>query len=97
MTGDAMRQITFACQPSFKKYSRPSRRERFLSSMDAMMPWSELEGWIEPYSLQAGRGRHLIGLGIMLRSTFCSNGSRYRIRAWKMRCMSHLCCATLPG
>ena len=38
-----MRQITFASQPSFEKYGRTSRREAFLTSMDTLIPWSELE------------------------------------------------------
>ena len=44
-----MRQITFACQPSFEKHTRASRREQFLSTMEAMVPWSELEALIAPY------------------------------------------------
>jgi hypothetical protein len=31
-----MRQITFACQPSFEKYARASRREQFLQTMDGL-------------------------------------------------------------
>ena len=38
-----MRQITFACQPSFEKFARASRREQFLNTMDAVVPWAELE------------------------------------------------------
>src|ERR1035438_4301857 len=38
-----MRQITFACQPSFEKFARASRRAQFLTTMDAVVPWSELE------------------------------------------------------
>jgi hypothetical protein len=34
----AMRQITFACQPSFEKHARPSRREQFLNTMEAVVP-----------------------------------------------------------
>ena len=65
-----MRQITFACQPSFEKYSRPSRREQFLNTMEAVTPWSELEALIEPYYPKAGKGRRPVGLGIMLRVYF---------------------------
>jgi hypothetical protein len=32
----AMRQITFACQPSFEMYARPSRREEFLNLMEVV-------------------------------------------------------------
>lgn len=31
-----MRQITFACQPSFEMYARPSRREEFLNLMEVV-------------------------------------------------------------
>jgi hypothetical protein len=33
-----MRQLTFATQPSFEKYARKSRREEFLSTMQAVIP-----------------------------------------------------------
>ena len=65
-----MRQITFACQPSFEKFSRASRREQFLATMEALIPWSELEALIEPHYPKAGKGRQPVGLGIMLRIYF---------------------------
>ena len=65
-----MRQITFACQPSFEKYARASRREQFLQTMETVVPWSELEAQIEPYHPKAGKGRQPVGLGIMLRIYF---------------------------
>jgi IS5 family transposase len=67
---NAMRQITFASQPSFEKYGRMSRREAFLTSMDTIVPWSELEALIAPYYPKAGKGRQPVGLGIMLRIYF---------------------------
>jgi IS5 family transposase len=66
----AMRQITFACQPSFEKYARPSRREQFLQTMESVVPWSELEALIEPYYPKPGNGRQPVGLSIMLRIYF---------------------------
>jgi transposase, IS5 family len=65
-----MRQITFACQPSFEKFARASRREQFLKSMEAVVPWAELEALIEPHYPKAGKGRQPVGLGIMLRIYF---------------------------
>src|SRR6516165_603912 len=65
-----MRQITFACQPSFEKYARKSRREEFLSTMAAIVPWSQLEELIAPYYPKAGKGRQPVGLSIMLRIYF---------------------------
>jgi len=65
-----MRQITFACQPSFEKFARKSRREQFLNTMETVVPWSELEALIEPHYPKAGGGRRPVGLGIMLRVYF---------------------------
>jgi IS5 family transposase len=66
----AMRQITFACQPSFEMHARPSRREQFLQTMESVVPWSELEALIEPHYPKAGNGRPPVGLSIMLRIYF---------------------------
>ena len=65
-----MRRITFANQSSFEKYARKSRREEFLSVMEAVVPWRELEALIEPYYPKAGSGRQPVGLSIMLRVYF---------------------------
>lgn len=65
-----MRQITFACQPSFEKYARPSRREQFLQTMELVVPWSELVALIEPFYPKVGKGRQPVGLAIMLRIYF---------------------------
>ena len=65
-----MRQTTFANQSSFEKYGRKSRREEFLSVMDAVVPWRELEALIEPHYPKAGSGRQPVGLSIMLRVYF---------------------------
>ncbi len=65
-----MRQMTFACQPSFEKFSRASRREQFLQTMESVVPWPELEAVIEPHYPRAGKGRQPVGLGIMLRIYF---------------------------
>src|ERR1017187_7819375 len=65
-----MRQLTFATQPSFEKYARKSRREEFLSTMQAVMPWAELEVRITPHYPKAGKGRQPVGLSVMLRIYF---------------------------
>ena len=79
-----MRQITFASQPSFEKYARSSRREQFLNSMEAVVPWSELEALIEPHYPKVGKGRQPVGLGIMLQTPVQRTLST-----------SRLCCAAL--
>jgi IS5 family transposase len=65
-----MRQITFACQPSFEKYARTSRREQFLQTIETVVPWSKLEALIEPHNPKAGKGWRPIGLRMMLRIYF---------------------------
>lgn len=65
-----MRQITFACQPSFEKYVPVSRGEQFLNTMEAVVPWTELEALIEPHYPKAGKGHHPVALGTMLRIYF---------------------------
>ncbi len=65
-----MRQLTFAIQPSFEKYARKSRREEFLTTMEAAGPWSELEARIAPHYPKAGKGRQPVGLGVMPRIYF---------------------------
>ncbi len=65
-----MRQLTFATQPSFEKYARKSRREEFLSTMQAIIPWAELEERIAPHYPKAGKGRQPVGLSVMLRIYF---------------------------
>jgi IS5 family transposase len=65
-----MRQIIFACQPSFEKYTRKSRREEFLTAIEVVVPWSELEALIAPYYPKAGKGRQPVGLSVMLRIYF---------------------------
>ncbi len=47
-----------------------TRRERFLTEMDAVIPWQRLLGLIEPHYPRAGRGRRPLGLEKMLRIYF---------------------------
>jgi transposase, IS5 family len=65
-----MRQTTFANQVGFERYSRKSRREQFLDTMEQVVPWTKLEGLIEPHYPKAGKGRQPVGLSIMLRVYF---------------------------
>ena len=61
-----MSQQTFA-EASFEQYRKPTRRERFLAEMDAVIPWGRLLGLIEPHYRKAGQGRQPLGLEKMLR------------------------------
>jgi len=65
-----MQQITLASQGSFERYTKRTRRERFLEEMERVMPWSELEALIEPHYPKEGNGRPPVGLRIMLRIYF---------------------------
>jgi IS5 family transposase len=47
-----------------------TRRERFLSEMDAVIPWKRLIGLIEPHYVKPGKGRRPLGLEKMLRIYF---------------------------
>ena len=52
----------------FEKYRKKTRKEQFLDEMDAIMPWAELVGAIEPfYPTPEGAGRRPIGIERMLR------------------------------
>ena len=65
-----MRQMSLAQQAEFQRFAKKSRRERFLEEMDAVMPWAELMGLIEPHYPKGEQGRKPVGLGIMLRLYF---------------------------
>ena len=65
-----MRQVTLASQGSFERYSKKTRREKFLEEMDRIMPWAELESLIAPHYPKEGNGRPPVGLSIMLRIYF---------------------------
>jgi transposase, IS5 family len=47
-----------------------TRRERFPTEMDAVIPWARLVRLIEPHYPRAGRGRQPLGLEKMLRIYF---------------------------
>jgi transposase, IS5 family len=45
---------------------KQTRRERFLSEMDAVIPWIRLIALVEPHYPKPGRGRPPLGLEKML-------------------------------
>lgn len=65
-----MRQMSLAQQAEFQRFARKSRREQFLETMDAVMPWAELLALVEPHYPKGGQGRPPVGLAIMLRLYF---------------------------
>jgi len=62
------KQMTLAAG-DFERFRKPTRREKFLTEMNAVMPWAELVALIEPYYPKATRvgGRPPAGLERMLR------------------------------
>ncbi len=64
-----MQQLSFATAEHFGK-KRVTRREKFLSEMDQVMPWKRLFDLIEPHYPKGERGRPPIGLERMLRLYF---------------------------
>ena len=64
-----MRQMTFT-SIGFQTHHKQTRRERFLSEMEAVVPWRELCSLIEPHYPSGQRGRPPIGIERMLRIYF---------------------------
>lgn len=62
------KQLTLASN-DFERYRKPTRRERFLSEMDTVVPWKALAALIEPHYPKAtsAGGRPPVGVERMLR------------------------------
>ncbi len=54
----------------YEHYRKPTRRDEFLKTMNAIVPWSALCEVIEPHYPKVGNGRPPIGLERMLRIHF---------------------------
>lgn len=69
-----MKQQTFAVaadqNAGFEQFRKPTRRDEFLQTMDAIMPWADLCAAIEPFYPKGVGGRPPIGLERMLRIHF---------------------------
>ena len=61
-----MKQTTFSSDGWSRKH-KVTRRERFLTEMDAVIPWKKLIRRIRPHYPKAGAGRHPHPLEVMLR------------------------------
>ena len=66
LSAGMMHQASFAEREHDVK-KRRTRREKFLSKMDGLMPWAELEARVEPFHPKPGRGRRPYPLAVMLR------------------------------
>ena len=68
-----MKQQTLAMaadQWGYEQYRKPTRRDEFLATMEAIVPWAALCAVIEPHYPRAGNGSPPIGLERMLRIHF---------------------------
>ena len=59
-----------AADQTFENYRKPTRRDEFLKTMEAIVPWVALCDVIEPHYPKPGNGRPPIGLERMLRIHF---------------------------
>ena len=64
-----MKQTTFA-SAAWDRKGKVTRRERFLSEMDAVIPWDQIQALIEPHYPKAGNGTQPMPLERMLRIYF---------------------------
>lgn len=62
--------LAMAADQSFQNYRKPTRRDEFLKTMEAIVRWAALYAVIEPHYPMAGNGRPPIGLERMLRIHF---------------------------
>ncbi len=67
-------QLTFA-DSEFSSKRHQTRKEIFLSRMDAIFPWAKFLAVIEPVYPKAGNGRRPYLLETMFVSTACSTGT----------------------
>lgn len=65
-----MAQLTLASQSSFERYTKKTRREKFLEEMEQIVPWRELEALVDPHYPKGENGRPPVGLKVMLRIYF---------------------------
>jgi IS5 family transposase len=63
------KQMSFA-QAEYAGKKRTTRREKFLSEMDQVVPWARLVKVVEPYYPKGERGRPPVGIERMLRIYF---------------------------
>ena len=62
--------LAMAADQTFENYRKPTRRDEFLKTMEAIVPWAALCEVIEPHYPKSGNGRPPIGLERMLRIHF---------------------------
>ena len=64
-----MKQVSFASL-AYEGKKKQTRKEKFLSEMDQIIPWKKLTRLIKPHYPKAGNGRPPMGVQKMLRIYF---------------------------
>jgi transposase, IS5 family len=64
------KQGTLAMMTGFERYTKKTRRAKFLEEMEQVVPWTKLGALIEPHYPKAGKGRRPKELEKMLRIYF---------------------------
>ena len=62
--------LAMAADKGFEQFRRPTKRDKFLKTMDLIVPWSQLCAVVEPHYPRGEGGRPPIGLERMLRMLF---------------------------
>lgn len=77
MCKKAMKQLSLVETGFLPKRGKVTRKAEFLAGMNTVVPWSRLEGLIEPVYRKAGRGRRRTPLLVMLRIHFMQHWFGY--------------------
>ena len=72
-----MKQLSLAETGFLPKRGKVTRKAEFLAEMNVVVPWSRLEGLIDPVYPKAGRGRRPTPLSVMLRIHFLQHWFGY--------------------
>lgn len=90
-----MKQLSLAETGFLPKRGKVTRKAEFLAEMNTVVPWSRLEGLIEPVYPKAGRGRRPTPLSVMLRIYLMQHWFGYRIRRDGRSVTTFRSCASL--
>ena len=84
-----MRQLSFE-DASYWNRSKKTRKQRFLTQMEKVLPWEAMLELIRPYSYKGGKGRRPIGLETMLRIYFLQQWFGYSDPAMEDALYDHM-------
>jgi hypothetical protein len=92
-----MQQQTLA-EVTFEQYRKPTRRERFLSEMDRVVPWADLVATIERvYPRPRARGVPRSVSSACCACIACTSGSICQIRRLRKHCTTPAPCGNSWG